>query len=129
MPIFTVCILFDVSERIWKVCRAHTVIEKHATRHDAICGACAIAVSLRRHMYCDMSFRLRDRYGGWHTYTFVDDDRPASAIASSLLRKCRDFDVMIFIRSLSAWRACIRTFLEWNMSLLPRRMVKSHFGS
>ncbi|HET7300242.1 MAG TPA: hypothetical protein VFJ01_06265 [Oleiagrimonas sp.] len=128
MPIFTVCILFDSSEHVWKVCRAHTVIEKHAKRSDAIYGACVMAVSLRQHMYCDLSFRLRDRRGGWHTYVFANDKRPDSAIASSLLRKHPDFDVMDFIRSLSAWRTCIHPFLEWNARFVQRHIVKPRFS-
>lgn len=121
MPVFTVCILFDSSERVWKVCRAHTVIEKHAARSDAIYSACAMAVSLRQHMHCSLSFRVRGRGGTWHTYVFANDERPASAIALSLLCKYPDFDPMDFIRSLSAWRTCIRPFLEWNMRWLLHR--------
>lgn len=128
MPIFTVSVLFDMSEQVWKVCRAHTVVEKHAIRSDAIHGACNIAVALRRHMHCDMSFRLQDRRGGWHTYTFVNDDRPASVIASRLLCKYPDFDAMEFVRSLPVWRVCIHPFLERGMRLFPHRFAKPRFS-
>lgn len=127
MPILTVSIAFDRSERAWVVRRAHTVMGTFPSRDEALRGACEMGVNLRRRMHCDMRFRVRDGLGKWHVYATMNDDRSADDVASRLVHTCRTRmpnPLTVFLRqSPVVLYSMAKAALEKGKSMLARPRI------